>query len=238
MPRKAPKLNLGLAVKGNKPRATKAQSRRKPVSDLNNPPKETVSEKWRFFAMNSQLFRSIISFVFLVLFLAWLGAFVYAVYDGLTVKSTTVASGGDRQLLVGLDKRRDQESVEVTVSKIDSAVEKTDEANLQAPKQEPLGIDAQFSVQDSSKFDDQFLGTSTNSESRKKVRASQLGVASVLPSFSVDKQPARQVGLSLDLVYNELRGVGGSSSRPISSTPVPFGGSEYFETMRQAAVAA
>jgi hypothetical protein len=186
--------------------------------------------------MNSQVFRSIISFVFLILFLSWVGAFVYAVYDGLTVKSTSIASGGDRQMLVGLDKRRDQESVEVTVSKIDLDTEKTAD-NSKAPKRETLGIDAQFSVQDSSKFDDQFLGTSTNSESRKKVRASQLGVASVLPSFSVDKQPARQVGLSLDLVYNELRG-GGGSSRPISTTPVPFGGSEYFETMRQAAVAA
>ena len=55
-----------------------------------------------------------------------------------------------------------------------------------------------------------------------------------MPQFSTDRQPTRQTGMPLDMVYTELRSEtpGGKSAVKMSSDQVPFGGSEFHEMRR------
>uniref|UniRef100_A0A6C0KCX0 Uncharacterized protein n=1 Tax=viral metagenome TaxID=1070528 RepID=A0A6C0KCX0_9ZZZZ len=95
-----------------------------------------------------------------------------------------------------------------------------------------LGIDKQFSrpLATASKDNDEAVVPHGQAG---KVRASQLGRDSVLPSFSVQKQPSRQVGMAYDMVYNSLRNDKDKSQTKMSSEAVPFGGSEFQEMVRQ-----
>lgn len=181
----------------------------------------------------------ILKSLFFLLLVGWVVAFGYALYDGLTVKKS-IQTGPRVMHQVAVDRKKDLEAVDVSIARVQNkriAKNKNVTRNVEPKvtarpdKSTAQGLDAQFSVQNKEKFDEQFLGTTSKLASRAKVRSSQLGVASVLPEFSVDKQPARQVGMSLDMVYNELRQNNMKNKKSFTES-VPFGSSEYYETMR------
>lgn len=97
-------------------------------------------------------------------------------------------------------------------------------------------FESQFEPINKDAMDGQFKETS-NGKPAKKVLSSKLGHDSVMPSFSVEKQPARQVGMSLDLAYTSLMdkdGIGEDGMRRPAQkmSEIPFGGSEFHDMVR------
>jgi hypothetical protein len=88
-----------------------------------------------------------------------------------------------------------------------------------------------FHVDRKSEMDKQFSTSGVNSSQKNKILASQLGRESVLPKFSVERQPSRQIGMSYDMVYQALRG--DDKVQRSFGAQVPFGGSEFQEMQRQ-----
>lgn len=88
-----------------------------------------------------------------------------------------------------------------------------------------------FHVDSKSDMDTQFSTSGVNSSQKNKILASQLGRESVLPKFSVERQPSRQIGMSYDMVYQALRG--DDNVQRSFGAQVPFGGSEFQEMQRQ-----
>lgn len=215
MVRKAPKIDLGRAAKGGAKRPTFSAS------------SSETGGKWKKYTIRGLLALAV---------LAVLGAIIWAIVLGFTNNSGgTYAETNSRSLSAdSVDRDKDTEDpiVKPTVTIASPEVSDVKEESAEpVPAAEELGIDKQFTVDDAAKFDQQFQGTSTQVSARQKVKSSQLGLASVMPQFSVSKQPSRQVGMSLDLVYNELRGGG---PKKMSSVQVPFGGSDFQEELRQA----
>lgn len=110
-------------------------------------------------------------------------------------------------------------------------------ARIEQPKESPAApkqgfFESQFRPLDEDKFNTQFSKQST--QLSKKTLSSQLKKDTIMPQFSTDRQPTRQTGMPLDMVYTELRSEtpGGKSAVKMSSDQVPFGGSEFHEMRR------
>lgn len=65
---------------------------------------------------------------------------------------------------------------------------------------------------------------------QKKIKDSVIKASSLTPEMAAnERQPSRQVGMSLDMVYQEMRPL---PKKRISSQQIPFNGSQHQETLR------
>ena len=153
----------------------------------------------------------------------------------------------DKRISKNVDSEKDTEGPSVKPSKLITHVDKqkAPETSLKTPSHDDSFAEKPSADQAASALDKQFQMYTTEDAKeptapaipkthRDTVKTSQLGRDSVLPEFSVEKQPSRQVGMAYDMVYNALRDEGAQKSKPsVSSAQVPFGGSEFQEMIRQ-----
>lgn len=135
-----------------------------------------------------------------------------------------------------IDREKDREEPKALPAKVQTEEEvASSPAEGASPDKlvKPVADDAglRFHVDKQSDMTRQFEASGVNSSQKKKILASQLGRESVLPSFSVERQPSRQIGMSYDMVYQALRG-DDKVTRSFGEQ-VPFGGSEFQEMQRQ-----
>lgn len=135
-----------------------------------------------------------------------------------------------------IDREKDREEpkavpVEVDVENTIVLENQDDKPPTPAPHTDTSEEGLSFHVSNKSDMDKQFSLSGVNSSQKQKILASQLGRESILPSFSVERQPARQIGMSYDMVYQALRG--DDKIERQFGEQVPFGGSEFQEMQRQ-----
>ena len=137
----------------------------------------------------------------------------------------------------GIDRRVDMEEPVVSPTALIDANPNQRAPPRAAPQSftPPAGIDRQFQSFDPQSMQDQFAKSAKPPKQQQAVKSSQLRRDTLFPSFSVDKQPSRQVGLAVDMVFNDLR-KHESVPKTVSSQQVLFGGSEYQEMVRSKSV--
>jgi hypothetical protein len=142
-----------------------------------------------------------------------------------------------KRLRMGIDRRIDIEEPTVSVAKVIDAPASHKNVQTAAlpPNAQIMGIDKQFQSFDTDSMNKQFTNITKPPRQHQAVKSSQLRRDAVMPSFSVNKQPARQVGLAVDLVFNDLRRQQ-TAPTTVSSEQVPFGGSEFQEMLRNKSI--
>ena len=154
-------------------------------------------------------------------------------------KPPATSSDKSKHKAKGVDRRADEEAPVATPAPVEPVAKKVriEQPLPQAPKKQAthsLGgksfFDSQFAPLDSAQFDKQF--GSQNTKLSRTALSSQLKSDALMPQFSSDRQPTRQTGMPLDMVYTELRA---ENSPPAAKKPmetIPFGGSEFYEMRR------
>lgn len=139
----------------------------------------------------------------------------------------------------GVDRRTDDEApvpkpTPVPKQQIEKPKAPAPAEKTHTPQPQPWPADffeSQFAPLDQSQFDKQFATHSTDLS--KKALSSQLKSDNLMPRFSSERQPTRQTGMPLDMVYSELRAENAPAVKTKMSTEqVPFGGSEFHEMRR------
>lgn len=178
---------------------------------------------------------AIFSLVFILVVLAILN--MVGVITIFKSKKRTKAGEPERPLANGLDRRTDDEAP--VPKPVPVAEQPKMRIETQKPKQPParrttaIGndfFDQQFAPLDRSQFEKQFDSQSTTLA--KKALSSQLKSDALMPRFSSDRQPTRQTGMPLDMVYTEIRAEHAPKAAKMGTEQVPFGGSEFHEMRR------
>ena len=120
-------------------------------------------------------------------------------------------------------------TAEQQVEKNDNKAKKENKAA--APKSDVF--ERQFQLWQPDKTEPKKSSSNTDfklSAQQKKIQKSVIKASSLTPQMaSNERQPSRQVGMSLDLVYQEMRPL---PKKQMSADQIPFNGSQHQETLR------